>query len=234
MRRPTGITIFARRFRKTVAITAFVLLGSAGIALVINNFFSIRTIEVVGTNLAVRVDERKIPKNLLFFPTEKVRGEILGDNTMLRDVRIKKKFPGTLVFVAVGRIPIVRLVSGGREVTLDNEDIAIGIAGPSDNLLPVLSIPLPSVQLGQKVTDQRVTSAVEFIDRMGQQKVTSIRQVESAWLLAKVEETDIYFTQGSDISGKVNTLQTIIAGFRIKGTLPKVIDLRFDKPIVTF
>ena len=55
---------------------------------------------------------------------------------------------------------------------------------------------------------------------------------QSGSLHAVSATLDIFFTQDA-IEQTLATLQTLIAGFRIKGTLPKVIDLRFDKPVIT-
>ncbi len=226
--------LFLRRFGKTLFIVALVLAVSLGVALSVSRYFDVKNIEVVGAHLAVGIDQRKLDKNLLFFPTQKVRAQILADNPMLKDVQIQKKFPHTLVIVAYQRTPIARLSAGDYEVVIDADGFVVGLAGMSDKSLPLIAIPTNSTAVGVQTTDPIIKFALVFIAGVGDIKVISIRQLDSASLSAKIGETDIYFTQGNDIQNKVTTLQRIIAGFRIKGTLPKVIDLRFDKPIVTF
>ncbi len=61
----------------------------------------------------------------------------------------------------------------------------------------------------------------------------SISEKDSASILATMGHTNIFLPQKGDLKVKAGTLQTIVMGFRIKGTLPTVIDLRFEKPIVT-
>lgn len=226
--------LLLRRYGKTILILVLVLAVSTGVALWLGRFFDVQNIEVVGPTVSLSVDQKKLDKNILFFPSEKVRAQILLDNPMLKDVQIHKKLPHTLVIVAYPRSPIARLATGDHEVLIDENGFAVGLASVSDGTLPLLSFSLEGIPIGRKNTDPRVSSSLAFIKGIGDIKVTSIQELDSASLTARIAETDIYFTQGEDVASKVNTLQTIIAGFRIKGTLPKVIDLRFDKPIVRF
>ncbi|KKU88687.1 MAG: hypothetical protein UY16_C0003G0029 [Candidatus Gottesmanbacteria bacterium GW2011_GWA2_47_9] len=68
----------------------------------------------------------------------------------------------------------------------------------------------------------------------GQEVISSITARDGPSLVATIGETDILFTQDVEVETVATTLQTLLTGFRIKGSLPKTIDLRFDKPIVTF
>ena len=61
-----------------------------------------------------------------------------------------------------------------------------------------------------------------------------IEPYETQSIRARFGQTDIIITQTNDLSQVLDTLQTLMEGFRIKGTMPKSIDLRFGKPIVQF
>ena len=61
-----------------------------------------------------------------------------------------------------------------------------------------------------------------------------IESFETQSIRAKTGQTDILITQTSDLTYVRDTLQTLMEGFRIKGTMPKSIDIRFSKPVVQF
>jgi cell division septal protein FtsQ len=84
---------------KMLAICTAILLVSSIAYIIVSFLFSLQTIEVVGTNVQVIIDEKKMSKNLFFFPSDRVRKEILTNNTLLSDVQFQKKYPHTLVIV---------------------------------------------------------------------------------------------------------------------------------------
>lgn len=226
MRRKFGRLIFA--FFLTIGSTAVLWLTA-------RDLFRIQSVEVVGAQITVLVDQNKINKNLLFFPTQKVRAELLAANPLLKDIEIRKKFPHSLLIIAYMRDPIARLDLPDRQILVDRDGVVLGLAGSIDHALPVVLLPITSVPVGTTIEDARVRQSLAILAGMGKDiAIRSITNVDNSTLLAKTDTVDIYFPQNGETFDKVATLQTLIRGFRIKGTLPKVIDLRFDKPIVTF
>lgn len=229
------MNVFRRRAVSSQIVSiVIVIVTTVGIYLASALFFRIRQIEVIGHNVTVTVEEDILEKNLLFFPTSVLKKKLLSDNALLSDVLISKKLPHTLVIEPVIRRPIAQLVSGPRRVLLDKDGIIIGnVTG--ENSLPVLLFETPSVPIGTKVIDKRVLTALEFLSQYD--NVLDIRLIESYQdmsIVLKHEKMDIYITQNANISLTMATLQTLLTGFRIRGTLPTTVDLRFSKPVVTF
>lgn len=183
--------------------------------------FRIDTMFVVGDAASIALNERLLVKNLLFFPTEAFRASLLSNNPLLKDVRITKKFPDGLLIELVTRKPIAVVSRDGSLVPVD-EDGSLVENGEIENLPRVF---LEEPALGQ---------ALQFIAECAPLAVSEITIHDSTSLRAAIGTTDIYFPQSGDIREKVTTLQTLFDQFRIKGTLPATIDLRFDKPVVTF
>jgi hypothetical protein len=91
------------------------------------------------------------------------------------------------------------------------------------------------VRIGEKITDPRVSAGISFITGMRDiLSVSSISVEDERSLRAKCDKLDILFPQDGPIAPILATLQTLLSGFRIKGTLPTFIDLRFNKPIIKF
>ena len=188
---------------------------------------------VVGVGVTLTLDENKTAKNLLFFPVQKVRMTLLAQNALLADVRFIKKYPHTLLVEPVLRQPVAILTTQTQMVPLDKTGVVL--PGAQQQTLPVLIFDISTVHEGQKVNDPRILQSLRFVDLMRDPWiVTSVTTQDGLSLVAHIDESDILFTQDAQIPTLTSTLQTLLAGFRIKGLLPKSIDLRFDKPVVLF
>lgn len=225
---------YLRKFGRILGFFLLAMVASIGAYGAVQHFFSITTIEVVGEGIEVSIQREKLAKNLLFFASDRVAGELLRENPHLSSLEIQKKFPHTLVIVARVRRPIARLSTGDRTLELDRSGIVLSDA-MSQQTLPQLNFSTPSVHIGQKLDDPRILQSLTFIEHVGSiGTIQTITSYDSTSLRAKVDEIDILFPQDKLPPETGATLQTLIAGFRIKGTQPARIDLRFSKPIITY
>jgi cell division septal protein FtsQ len=224
--------LFRRKFGKALIAVIIMMVASTGTYILLVRLFSIRYIEVIGSDVQVIVDQKRISKNLLFFPSDKFRSEILESNPLLSDVRFEKAYPSTLKIITTVRSPFVRLQSQDRLVLIDRTGIVLQ-DGDRNLPLPLIEMSLTPFRVGEKLNDPRVVLLLPFIDKFGESlSITTVIEREGTYFQVKTAKTDIYITQDKPIDQTMATLQTLIDGFRIKGTLPAVVDLRFDKPIV--
>ncbi|MEK7587276.1 MAG: hypothetical protein AAB457_00455 [Patescibacteria group bacterium] len=226
--------IIIRKFGRIAAWIVFVVGAGIIVTLVVNRMLDIRSIEVAGSDVQLLIDEKALPKNLLFFPSEKLRIQLLQENPMLRDIRIHKKFPHTLVIEPLIRDGVARITRGSQTVTVDYDGVVIPDAD-SSRVLPRIILDGDAVHVGQKVTDRMVQQSLLLIKHLDARwGIGSIEKRDDASITAYIGKTNTIITQDADMVSTAATLQTLLEGFRIKGTLPSVVDLRFDKPIVTF
>lgn len=226
---------FLRKFGKSVGYGILFVLLSCAVYWVSMSMFTIRSIIVVGNNIQVKVDEAKLPKTLVFFPSAALREQLLKENPILADIQFQKKYPHTLMIVPMPRTAVVRLSLVSREVLVDESGIVLADADVTSAPLPRLVIPIAAVHIGEKIADPRVTAGISFITGIRDTlKIHTISVEDERSLRAESDKLDILFPQDGPIPVTLATLQTIFAGFRIKGTLPTFIDLRFNKPIVKF
>jgi cell division septal protein FtsQ len=196
-------------------------------------FFCIERIELVGRGVDVVVDEKRIPKNLLFFPSERIRKELLLTNTLLSDIIIQKQFPGTLRVIPVIRIPFVRLTTSNAIAILDREGIVLPKESMGQNTLPEIRIETEIPAFGKRINAEIIQFALQAIIKAnGIISVESVTREDETSIRLHSGYTDIIITQSTQLRTALATLQTLLAGFRIKGTLPAVVDLRFDKPVI--
>ncbi len=197
------------------------------------NIFQVKHIAVTGDPVQLEINKSIFVNNILFFPTESVVRQLKLDNPLVKTVEIRKKFPSTLEFVIYKRTPIAEIVTDGIRLGID-EECVITEAVPN-NQLPVITMSIPLVRIGATVKQPMVVQAIALIRRTKSFiEWSSIESYETQSIRARFGQTDILITQTSDLSQILDTLQTLLEGFRIKGTIPKSIDLRFGKPIVQF
>jgi hypothetical protein len=231
-RRIGSIAPARRKFGKIFLAILFILAASVLSYLCITRFFAIQIIEVVGQNVQVVIDNKKIPKNLLFFPSDLIRSEILHDNSLLGDIQFQKVFPHTLKIKPIIRTPFARLSADNRMVLIDHAGVVLQ-DGDNGSELSLIRVPLGPFRVGETIRDSKVQFALATLDATKTYlTVETITNTDGQTFLVKSAKTDIFITQDKPISETLATLQMLITGFRIKGTLPTVVDLRFDKPIV--
>jgi len=224
-------------WRKSVRIIAIVILVVSVCGFFswgINRIFTIRNIEVSGDGIQVEVNKNTFPKNLLFFPADTLTAQILKNYPLVASVTLKKKYPGTLVITAIPRKPFAASGIGREMYLLDKEGVVLEHY-PTKTGLPLIHIQVPPTQPGATISDPAITAALAFLRGSAPFiTISDIMKVDSASLRAQSESMSIVFAQQSDIPIFARTLQMMMSGFRIKGKLPATIDLRFDKPVVTF
>jgi hypothetical protein len=220
---------------KFVLYILLFLLFSAVVCWLFVFAFTIQNIVVVGNNIHVQVNQARLPKTLVMFPAAAIRGQLLKDNPILADIQFQKKYPHTLVIIPTLRTPVARLSIGTRDVLIDQSGIVLSDVDGSLPQLLHMSIPIPAVRIGETLTDARVVTALAFLN--GTRDFLPIQTItieDDSSLRAKSNTMDILFPQDGSMPAILATLQTLLSGFRIKGTLPTLIDLRFNKPMVKF
>ncbi|MCL4360110.1 FtsQ-type POTRA domain-containing protein [Patescibacteria group bacterium] len=227
---------WGRGLRKTGRVLTFAIVAVLAVWVAYRLLFavsSIQKIEVVGQNVQVDVNQKTLPQSLLFLSTSKLKKQILEDNPLIGALTVSKKYPHTLVITVLARNAVVVLRSNGRTVGLDDKGYVIDDVRQSG--LPVLIFPVSPLVEGVQVSDRRVLTGIGFLDATRTYlDVREITSYESTSLLAKTPQTDIYFSQDADTKTLGSALQILMAGFKIKGKLPSHVDLRFNKPVVTF
>jgi len=223
-----------RKSGRIIAIVILIISVCGFFSWSINRIFTIRNIEVSGEGIHVEVEENSFPKNLLFFPVDTLTAQILKNYPLVGSVKLQKKYPGTLVITAVPREPFAVAGVGGEMYLLDKVGVVLE-QYPTNIGLPAIHIAMPKAQAGITISDPAISAAIIFLRETASfATISDIITFDSSALRAQTESMSIVFAQQSDIPVITRTLQMMISGFRIKGKLPATIDLRFDKPVVTF
>jgi cell division septal protein FtsQ len=222
-------------FRKFGIITKYILLCLVIILVLYTlsiRFFDIQSVEIIGSDVNVTIDPKKFQKHLLFFPTGELKRELLTTYPELRDVHIALKFPHTLYVSLETRQPFAVFSNGKEKFTVDNTGFVLNISG---NNLPIIEGISDISSRATRISDIDVKNSLQLLAAL--QKNFSIKKltiIDNQSIQTSIDKTNIFFPQDRDIPTMVTTLQMLLTRFRMKGTMPTSIDLRFTKPVVTF
>lgn len=191
--------------------------------------FRVRYIRVIGSDIHVMIDERLFPTNLIFFPDAWFSKQLLTQYPQLSSVVIRKIYPDTLELTIKRRPAVAELSIGGVKRFVDEYGFPAARSG--DTVLPLIIFPPEDNTLPYGKT--LLSTALGVAKNITTVPIDQITKNDNRSIRVKTRETDILITQDVDFSTIDHTLQSLIAGVRMKGLQPKIIDLRFDKPIIT-
>lgn len=204
----------------------------SGILFFVLSLFKIRHIEVEPSTISVVTDSSQFPSNLLFFPSEKLRTFLLKEYPRIKDVTFTKQFPGTLKINVVIRTPLAFVFSNSRMLAMDDAGVLFEFPGKKD--LPILELPIEEMSPGKQVKGKGVDTSLAFLTKISHdEKVERIIMSTDSTLEARFNDMTVLFLADGNGESTADTLQALLKGFRMKGSVPHIIDLRFSKPIIT-
>lgn len=230
-----SMSVWIRRYGRTVTGVMCVMLVSYSAYWGIDQVFRLQTLVVVGNNFQVAIDEKRLAKNVLFFPSERLRQELLNDYPILEDVIFRKQLPHAIEMSVLVREPVLEIQTPKQVVFVAHGGVTTAPPLINNRILPILHIDLPPVSVGKLITHPLVQVAVRFIEeKPSELQVSRMQAMDFGSLSVFTDMTEVVLTSGGDMKEKSRTLQSLLWGFRMKGASPTRVDLRFDKPVVTF
>ena len=166
-------------------------------------------------------------------PTRKVREQLAG-LTEIKSINLYRRLPQTLVLSVALRKPIGLVGSQvlGMHVIADEEGVIIGQSDVSN--LPLL-VDDTSPKMGDKLDINKLQS-LQILGRLS--------PLSASRIIGKLSGSDLtaYLSGNTQIVVNLShlapnwytTLQVILDRSKILTKIPRVIDLRFSSPIVTF
>ncbi|KKQ88312.1 MAG: hypothetical protein UT12_C0022G0003 [Candidatus Curtissbacteria bacterium GW2011_GWC2_38_9] len=179
-------------------------------------------------------DALKNSKNLFFISKGKLENTLKSQYSCIGNIEVGKKFPSKLEIKITVKEPVVK-IEGTNFMLTDDGQVTEGIS-QKDN--PIIFLP-PEVKvvLGQKISDPTAIFAIQ----------TTSKLLKSDFLPVNVrivgnDEVVIYNQQGQlaifsskkDKEVQVDSLQQVISKAKIESAKIAKIDLRFDKPVISY
>lgn len=205
------------------------------------NYFKISVFEIEGEkNIILNGTSSFIGDNLIFFDTEEAQKQLINENSSLKDIKIDKIYPNKLKIKFKLSEPIALLKVSAGYFALSDEARIIAKRRNLDLNLPLLTyyqqFDFMSFNIGDKIDYQDIRYALKILRitlNLGINPDTiDIKDINM--IASKIGEKEILFSSEKDLDQEEKEFETIIRSFKIQGKNFKLLDLRFDKPIVKF
>lgn len=188
-------------------------------------------------------------KNIFALKTQAVIASFYALENSLGEIKLKKQLPGKITILLTRRLPITQVVmtdnlafeaSLSGELTskiflLDQAGAVFKQSEAINNQLPTISLASNlNFGLGQSALSQSMAQLVLTLNSYFI-KFTSLAYLEpNIYIIKTGSGPYAVFSSEKDFSVSVGSLQYILSGFKIGESLPTKIDLRFDKPILSY
>ncbi|OGY12665.1 MAG: hypothetical protein A3F61_02865 [Candidatus Blackburnbacteria bacterium RIFCSPHIGHO2_12_FULL_41_13b] len=231
---------FAQNFLKSkiVWVLGFLILCFLFVVFLQSPFFAIKNVHCkTQYGPCSKLDEEQfaspLGENFFFYNTQAL-AESLKKTFLNRTVYVEKVFPGHLsVSIEKRKAIVVIKLSEGQDLYLVDIDGEV-IDRVAQSFLPTLTLKDGKLEVGQRLNEENLQAAKIFHLVF---KADNIRQakVEDKKLVVQTGDAiTVYFPINRDPQALVGALQLILTRSRIEGKLPKLIDLRYSKPILKY
>lgn len=154
----------------------------------------------------------------------------LKKNPLVKDLTFSKSLPNSITVTVTFRDPTFSW-QGKNGVFLVDDSGFVFQSGPGAGLPTVIS--QNKLILGQSLPSNLI-SRVSQVLKGTQPYFVSINTQPTAYLVALTGGTTATFDPTADLDLQSQALQLILAKAKIDGKLPRTVDLRFPKPVVTY
>lgn len=157
----------------------------------------------------------------------------IASNRPIEKVNITRRLPQKLFVEVVYRIPVVRVSSGqaNQNLAVDTQGVVMNINSPSN--LPYLATQKQYSNLDQLDDDtlKAVNLLLIFVSKFGN---SSQAEFQSPIIKIQQNNTQILLDINYISSDWPDVLQKIFQSGRINHKTPKIVDLRFSQPVLTY
>ena len=221
---------------------SFLCLIFFSILFFINQFFLIKKIELISDRefLLSNKDEL-INKNLIFINQDEIAKKIILENSLLKQVVVNKVWPITLKITVYFYEPIAALIVNQGFFNLSTDGRILSKIKDGQPSLPIINyyqkLNGNSFQTGDWIDYKDIQQTLFFIDKLGQINLVPLTiDIKGQDMLVFNLNGDkkIVFSNKKEKELQDYQLEFIIRQFKIEGKEFKSIDLRFDKPVISF
>lgn len=202
----------------------------------IGQFFTVSTIYVRGTTQIASEVDRLRGRNILLIDEKKLKQEILSGHKDLSDVSVGKIYPNTLEIKLEERKGVAQVEQGTHYFVIDQNGTAFKSATEKLNL-PLLEGIFTPLTIGGSFAESETRHLFMLLKLLREegiviQTITLLDKTTAKLLLSP--NSIIIIKTSIDPYYAVSSLQVMLRSFRIEGKFPRMIDLRYDKPVLSF
>lgn len=208
----------------------------------LNNFFQVKNIQLISDrNFSLINKDKLIKKNLFFINQDKITKEIIKENFFVKMATIRKVWPNSVKISVSFYEPCVSLIVSNGFFNLSCDGRILQKTSTDKTLLPVINyyqkLNNDSFQTGEWIDYKDIKQALFFVEKLKQLYITPLTidiKGQDMLVFNLIDDKVMIFSNDKDKEVQDYQLELIIRQFKIEGKDFKKIDLRFNKPIISF
>lgn len=205
-------------------------------------FFLIKNIEIVSDKkFSLSNKKELINKSLIFANRDKIAKKIIKENFLIKIAIVEKIWPSTLKISVSFYEPCISMVVNNGFFELSCDGRILKKTKDVPQYLPVINyyqkLNSGSFQTGDWIDYEDIKKALFFIQKLKEINLTALTidiKGQDMLVFNLIDGKQIIFSNNKDKNTQNYQLELIIKQFKIEGKEFKKIDLRFDKPIISF
>lgn len=225
------LKIFLALILISLLISSYLVLKSP--VFLVKNIIITTDYDISTNQELIRILEQVRGQNIFLVNKRQLGEKVESSDIKIKEVLIKKEFPGKLLVNIEKRQTLAAIPWGDNFFLVDKEGLLFSqeqqIAG-----LPILNLGLQNIGVGSRIDEKEKSILVILEALKGKEEIQSVSVGKEEIQIQLREGSLVLFTFSDEINTKINALQMILKRLRIEGRKPSKIDLRFEKPIVTF
>lgn len=235
------LTKFLNKFKFFLFFSLLCLLFFS-ILFFINQFFLIKKVELISDKKFLLANKNElINKNLIFINQDKIAKKIILENSLLKTVILDKVWPVTLKITVYFYDPMAALIVNQGFFNLSADGRILSKIKDGQPSLPIINyyqkLNGNSFQTGDWIDYKDIQQTLFFIDKLRQINLVPLTiDIKGQDMLVFNLNGDkkIVFSNKKEKELQNYQLEFIIRQFKIEGKEFKKIDLRFEKPVISF
>ena len=174
-------------------------------------------------------------ENLFSVSVQEVE-ETSMQNFMNRKSTVQRVFPNTLAIVLDKRKPLVALKPQNidSQILVDREGVIVEFTQNSPLPIIIVERVLKDLVVGKKLDDEIVVAIQSFYFTYKTNNVMQGNITQDSLVFTLDNLINVNYSLKQDPKVSVGALQLIMSRSRIDGKLPKIIDLRYSKPVIRY
>lgn len=181
----------------------------------------------------VKILEKTKGQNIFLVNEKELAQKLASSDIKIKEVSVKKEFSGKLLVNIQSRQALAIIPWGNKFFLVDKEGFIFDEKEQSVGL-PIFNLGLQNIGVGSRIDDKENNILLILGALAGKEEIKSIETREEEIQMKLGGEILVLFPTTNEINAKIDSLQMILKRLRIEGKKPTKIDLRFEKPVVTF
>lgn len=228
-----------RRF-KLLVVGLVLIFG--GLAVVKGNFWTVRGIrcsfngETCPPQLWQDLSGASLGKDFLFFSKPALVRQINLNYPEVEGIAIDRVLPAELAFQLTASAAQA-VVKGDQYFLVNDRGLVLKVSDSPGDLPVILMDSVKNLGVGEKFIQPEIIFTIEILEKLNQRalhptmaKIISPQRAEM-WLNNGPRVT---VSLAKEAGPQLDSLQVILARVRMEGRALREIDLRFDKPVITY